>query len=57
MQYADGTPVDYFIFGHYHAAVDTALPSGGRLLMLKDWISSSPYICFDGTHLQTGSNK
>ena len=49
--------VDYFIFGHYHAAVDTVLPSGERLLLLKDWISSSPYICFDGTQLITENNK
>ena len=49
--------VDYFIFGHYHAAVDTVLPSGERLLLLKDWISSSSYICFDGKQLITENNK
>ena len=49
--------VDYFIFGHYHSAVDMALPDGCRLLMLKDWMSSSPYICFDGTDLITDNNK
>ena len=49
--------VDYFIFGHFHSAVDTVLPDGCRLLMLKDWISSSPYICFDGTDLITDNNK
>lgn len=43
--------VDYFIFGHYHASVDMTLPSGSRLLVLKDWIHSSPYICFDGRQL------
>ena len=47
---------DYFIFGHFHAAVDQTLPSGSRLLLLKDWISSSPYICFDGSELYTGDN-
>lgn len=40
--------VDYFIFGHYHESVDLKLKSGSRLLILEDWISSSPYICFDG---------
>ena len=40
--------VDYFIFGHYHAHVDMPTPGGARLLVLKDWISSSPYIVFDG---------
>ena len=49
--------VDYFIFGHFHSAVDTVLPDGCRLLMLKDWMSSSPYICFDGTELITDNNK
>lgn len=49
--------VDYFIFGHFHSAVDTVLSGGCRLLMLKDWMSSSPYICFDGTDLITNNNK
>ena len=49
--------VDYFIFGHFHSAVDTVLPDGCRLLMLKDWMTSSPYICFDGTDLITDNNK
>ena len=40
--------VDYFIFGHYHASVDMILPSGARFMILKDWMSGSPYICFDG---------
>lgn len=49
--------VDYFIFGHFHSAVDVPLPEGARLLLLKDWISSSPYICFDGEELHTENNK
>ena len=49
--------VDYFIFGHFHSAVDTVMPDGCRLLMLKDWMSSSPYICFDGTDLITDNNR
>ena len=40
--------VDYFIFGHYHSSVDMTLPSGARLVVLKDWMRSSPYLCFDG---------
>ena len=43
--------VDCFIFGHYHVSVDMTLTSGSRLLVLKDWIHSSPYICFDGESL------
>ena len=39
-------PVDYFIFGHYHCAVD--LPVGtGRLLMLRDWMTESNALVFD----------
>lgn len=46
--FSRGHDVDYFIFGHYHAGVDMTLPSGARFLILKDWMDSSPYICFDG---------
>lgn len=46
--YSSKKKVDYFIFGHYHASVDMTLSSGARFLVLKDWIHSSPYICFDG---------
>lgn len=56
-KYSEEHKVDYFIFGHYHAAVDTLLPTGSRLLMLKDWIYSSPYISFDGQHLNTEANQ
>ena len=39
-------PVDFFIFGHYHCAVD--LPVGqGRLLILQDWISCPDWFVFD----------
>jgi len=43
--------VDYFIFGHFHTSVDMALPGGGRLLVLKDWMQpqSSNWIVFDLT--------
>ena len=49
--------VDYFIFGHYHASVDMVLPSGARLLVLKDWIHGSPYICFDGSDISVYSSR
>lgn len=39
--------VDYFIFGHYHTRVDLSLPTGARLLILKDWMDASPYMVFD----------
>ena len=39
-------PVDIFLFGHYHCAVD--LPVGpSRLLLLRDWISQSNWMVFD----------
>ena len=47
--FADRNQVDFFIFGHYHADVHMKLPSGAEFHVLKDWIHSSPYICFDGT--------
>ena len=39
-------PVDIFLFGHYHCAVD--MPVGtSRLLLLQDWISQSDWLVFD----------
>ncbi|MBR5042902.1 MAG: UDP-2,3-diacylglucosamine diphosphatase [Bacteroidales bacterium] len=40
--------VDYFIFGHFHDAVDLTLPTGARLIILKDWLSGgTPHALFD----------
>ena len=30
--------VDFFVFGHFHDAVDLVLPTGARLIVLKDWM-------------------
>ena len=38
--------VDFFVFGHYHADVHMTLPSGAEFYVLKDWMHSSPYLCF-----------
>ena len=54
--YSTENKVDYFIFGPYHAAADETLPGGARLLLLKDWMTSSPYISFDGSNLNTSTN-
>ena len=41
-------PVDYFIFGHYHARED--LPVGkARLLLLGDWLTAPNWLLFDAT--------
>ena len=48
-------PVDYFIFGHYHARAD--LPVGNaRLILLTDWITTPNWLVFDSTEgtLQNG---
>ena len=43
---AGEAPVDIFLFGHYHCAVD--IPVGpSRLLLLQDWISQSDWLVFD----------
>lgn len=50
-KFASENDVDCFIFGHYHADVHMRLPSGAELFVLKDWMKSSPFICFDGENL------
>ena len=42
-----------FIFGHFHDAVDMPLPTGSRLIVLKDWIGDSAphFACWDGKTL------
>ena len=44
---AGGTPIDYFIFGHFHADVREPLPSGGELIVLKDWLRGDAYAVLD----------
>ncbi len=51
--YSSETHVDYFVFGHYHTHVDMTLSSGSRLIVLKDWISSSPYLCYNSGAIGT----
>lgn len=47
LDYSSKTPVDCFIFGHFHCPVDLEMETGARLLVLKDWIKASPYFLFD----------
>ena len=46
-QKALGEPVDYFVFGHFHADVRMTLPVGGELVILKDWIAADACACLD----------
>ena len=46
--YAARKGVDYFVFGHYHADVCMNMASGAQFRILKDWLESSEYLCFDG---------
>ena len=49
VSFSKQTKVDYFIFGHFHTEVDAVLPTGARLLVMKDWVNtqSSKFIVFD----------
>lgn len=51
--FAESHKVDYFIFGHFHTSVDLTLPGGARLMVLKDWMETSPYFLFDGEEVLT----
>lgn len=56
-QKATESKVDYFIFGHYHDAVDVPVPEGGRFVVLKDWIGGGwPHAFFDGEELTVTSS-
>lgn len=47
-------PVDYYIFGHYHAPFSGKLPSGAGFYILGDWVNGADYLCFDGERLTWG---
>ena len=49
VRFSQNQKVDYFIFGHFHTKVDMMLPSGARLIVLKDWVKnqSSNAMVFD----------
>ena len=51
---ADRQSPDFCIFGHFHDAVDMTLPSGSRLIVLKDWIGDPAphYAVWDGSTLE-----
>ena len=38
LEESSARPVDFFVFGHFHDSVDLTLPTGARLIVLKDWM-------------------
>lgn len=56
--YATAHPdTDYFIIGHRHIDQQSALPNGGRFIVLGDWISKFSYAEFDGETLTVSHYK
>ena len=54
LDFSERTHVDCFIFGHLHAQVDLTLPTGARLVVMKDWMDLSQYWYFDGILVGVG---
>ena len=54
LDFSERTHVDCFIFGHLHAQVDLTLPTGARLIVMKDWMDRSQYWYFDGILVGVG---
>ena len=54
LDFSERTHVDCFIFGHLHAQVDLTLPTGARLIVMKDWMDLSQYWYFDGILVGVG---
>jgi UDP-2,3-diacylglucosamine hydrolase len=56
LEYSKKRHVDYFIFGHFHCKVDMTLPTGARLLVLKDWMDAGQedYFVFNSTDASLG---
>ena len=54
MDFSQRQHVDVFIFGHLHCAADMALPSGTRLIVMKDWMEGGQYWYFDGISVGVG---
>ncbi len=47
-EFSRQNPVDYILMGHYHTRCEENLPSGARLMILKDWVDQPFYLNFDG---------
>ena len=40
-------PIDYYVFGHIHSPAQISVASGGRLMILGDWIDHADYLALD----------
>lgn len=49
--------IDYFVFGHYHTHAALHLDTGAELIVIKDWMASSPYLYFDGISGKVGYSQ
>lgn len=38
LERSKASKVDFFVFGHFHDLVDLPIPTGSRLLVVKDWM-------------------
>jgi UDP-2,3-diacylglucosamine hydrolase len=45
-------PVDFFVFGHRHYAIDFKINEKSRYINLGDWIRLNTYAVFDGNEMQ-----
>jgi UDP-2,3-diacylglucosamine hydrolase len=45
-------PVDYFVFGHRHFAIDFKINEKSRYINLGDWIRLNTYAVFDGANMK-----
>lgn len=51
LQILEQEPMDYFIFGHRHLALEYELPKGAKYINLGDWLRYDSYAVFDGAKL------
>ncbi len=47
--------IDYYIFGHLHSPAKIAIPSGGVMYILGDWMKNDYYLNFSGMNISGGS--
>jgi len=45
-------PIDCFVFGHRHLALDYTLKEGGRIVILGNWFNEPCYLEWDGKEIK-----